>query len=181
MFTMNAVKAIATLIPILILTACAPFSDNPTSDVDFDLIQKADVLNLSMQDNNVLTSGQPTQAQLKILGNAGVKHIVSLRAASELEWDEAQSVQSSGMQFHTLPISGRDDFTAANAGLLEQLLKDLSGEPVLVHCSSSNRVAALKTLTASESGASTDVAIDVGKDWGLTMMEPVMREILDLN
>jgi protein tyrosine phosphatase (PTP) superfamily phosphohydrolase (DUF442 family) len=80
-----------------------------------------------------------------------------------------------------LPISGREDFTAVNAGLLEQLLKDLSGEPVLVHCSSSNRVAALKTLTASESGASTDVAIDVGKDWGLTMMEPVMREILDLN
>ena len=84
MFTINAVKAIATLIPILILTACAPFSDNPTSDVDFDLIQKADVLNLSMQDNNVFASGQPTQAQLKILGNAGVKHIVSLRAASGL-------------------------------------------------------------------------------------------------
>jgi uncharacterized protein (TIGR01244 family) len=181
MSAMNIVKTVSALGSILLLTACSHLTDRPSSDVDLALIQNADILNLSMQDNHVFASGQPSQTQLKVIAEAGVQHVISLRAATELDWDEAQTVQSVGMQFHALPISGREDVTPTNADLLEQLLKKLSGQPVLVHCGSSNRVAALKTLTASESGMSTDAALEVGRGWGLTKMEPVMRAILELD
>ena len=101
----------------------------------------------------------------------------SLRPTDELIWDESAVVRSDGMVFHALPIAGESDITLQNARALDTLLRRLGGEPVLVHCSSGNRVGALIALReAALRGAAIDEAIDVGKRWGLTRLEPVVRQ-----
>ena len=47
--------------------------------------------------------------------------------------------------------------------------------PLLVHCASSNRVGALRALTASAHGEALESAITTGKTWGLTGLEPAVR------
>lgn len=177
--SIQSIRYMVTAIALLALTACSHFPKNAPNEVDLAAIQNAKITNLSIQQDNVFASGQPTQTQMVVLADSGIKHIISLRAPSELEWDEAQKVEATGMQFHRLPITGKADLTASNAESLEQLLADLDGQPVLVHCGSSNRVAALKTLTARKTGASIDASIEQGRQWGLTKMEPVMRTLLE--
>ena len=64
---------------------------------------------------------------------------------------------------------------ADNAKKLEDLMTSLDGQPLLVHCASSNRVGALRALTASAHGEALESAIATGKTWGLTGLEPAVR------
>jgi uncharacterized protein (TIGR01244 family) len=147
--------------------------------VDSSAIQGADILNLAAPSENVLTSGQPTQEQFQLLASSGVKHIVNLRPAEEQDWDEAAYVKSLGMEYHSIPVAGAAGVSMANAQTLDELLNNLGGQPVLVHCASSNRVGALHALTASHhEGASADTAIAAGKEWGLTSLEATVRGML---
>ena len=159
-----------------LLAACAQ-----TYRVDLNAITSAEIANLSAQQNLVFASGQPTQDQVAMLADAGIRHVISLRTEGELDWDESALVESMGMEFYSIPVSGRDGVTSANAQSLEQVLARLEGQPVLVHCGTSNRVGALKAVTARDSGASIDDALAQGRRWGLTGMEPRVREVLSAN
>ncbi|MDX1490781.1 MAG: sulfur transferase domain-containing protein [Pseudohongiellaceae bacterium] len=159
---------------VLVLASCVS-----SPSVDSDAISNADILNLAAQERNILTSGQPTQEQLQVLANSGVKHIVNLRPVAEQEWDEAAYVESLGMQYHSIPVAGAAGVSVANAQSLDELLNSLNGQPLLVHCASSNRVGALRALAASiNEGAPLESAIATGKDWGLRSLEPVVRGII---
>ncbi len=160
----------------LLLAACAQ-----TYRVDVAAIENSELMNMAQQENNVFSSGQPTQEQLAVLADAGVRHVVSLRPVSELDWDESAAVAAAGMQFHSIPVAGASGVTNANAQTLESLLNELDGQPVLVHCASSNRVGALKAVTARNNGASVDAAIAEGQEWGLTGMADRVRQILSSN
>ncbi|MEQ8953699.1 MAG: sulfur transferase domain-containing protein [Gammaproteobacteria bacterium] len=160
----------------LLLAACAQ-----TYRVDVAAIENAELMNMAQQENKVFSSGQPTQEQLPALAGAGIRHVISLRPASELDWDEAAAVAAAGMQFHSIPVAGAGGVTNANAQTLESLLSELDGQPVLVHCASSNRVGALKAVSARNSGASVEDAIAEGRGWGLTGMEQAVRGILTTN
>jgi len=147
--------------------------------LDSSAIQDAEILNLAAPSENVLTSGQPTQEQFQLLASSGVKHIVNLRPAEEQDWDEEAYVKSLGMEYHSIPVAGAAGVSLEKAQTLNELLSNLSGEPVLVHCASSNRVGALHALTASHNeGATVDTAIAAGKEWGLTSLEPAVRGML---
>lgn len=160
---------------VVLLAACAS-----TNRVNKDELAGADISNLSNQSNNTYVSGQPTQQQVAILADAGINHVISLRTEGELDWNESELVESAGMEFHSIPI-GRDGLTSANAQSLESLLASLDGQPVLVHCGSGNRVGALKAITAHDGGANVDDALAEGQRWGLTGMEPTVRDLLSDN
>lgn len=161
------------------LTAIAAFtlltSFATAQQVDTAAIANAEITNLSTPAENVLASGQPTQEQLQLLANSGVKHIINLRPTSEQEWDEEAYVKSLGMEYHSIPVAGADGVTSDNAKKLDDLLTSLNGQPLLVHCSSSNRVGALRALTASANGEALEAAITTGKSWGLIGLEPAVR------
>lgn len=147
--------------------------------VDVGSITSAEIANLSVQENLVFASGQPTQEQIGILASSGIKHVISLRTPGEIDWSESEVVQAEGMEFYSIPTSGRDGVTPENAETLEQLLARLDGQPVLVHCGTSNRVGALKAVTARETeGASIEEALAQGRRWGLTGMEQRVKDIL---
>jgi len=169
------IRSLFTLFAVLVLAAAC----SPSNQIDLDMLTSAEIANLSIPEDKVVASGQPTQEQLPLLAQAGIKHVISLRTEGEIDWDESAVVTAAGMEFHSLPISGRDGVTPANAQTLEQLLASLDGQPVLLHCGSSNRVGALKAITALQTlGASVEEALAEGRRWGLTGMEPMVRTIL---
>jgi len=144
--------------------------------VDNAAIEDADILNLRSPQADVFASGQPTQEQLQLLAKSGVKHIINLRPSSEQDWDEGAYVKSLGMEYHNIPVAGAADVSSENAMQLNELLTSLNGQPLLVHCASSNRVGALRALIEGETnGAGLESAIATGKSWGLTSLEPVVR------
>lgn len=144
--------------------------------LDSAAIENAEILNLSNPQANVFASGQPTQEQLQLLASSGVKHIINLRPSSEQDWDEEAYVKSLGMEYHNIPVAGAEDVSSDNAQQLNDLLSSLDGQPLLVHCASSNRVGALRALTAGQTqGATLESAIATGKSWGLTSLEPAVR------
>jgi len=150
--------------------------------VDRDAIVAAEINNLQMPEGLVFASGQPSQEQVAVLANAGVRHVISLRTDGEIDWDEAALVESMGMEFHSIPVAGAAGVTPDNAATLELLLAQLVGQPVLVHCGTSNRVGALKAVTAHQTrGASIDDALAEGADWGLTGMSRIVRERIEQN
>jgi protein tyrosine phosphatase (PTP) superfamily phosphohydrolase (DUF442 family) len=160
---------------LLILAACANLQR-----LNIAAIQSADLNNLNVPESNALASGQPTQEQIKVLADAGVKHVISLRRPEEIDWDEQAVVEANGMQFHSIPVAGLAGITKANATKLEDLLNSLGNEAVLVHCGSSNRVGALKTLASldADDSASIEAAFTEGRRWGLTRLEEPLREKL---
>ena len=127
----------------------------------------------------MFASGQPTQEQMQVLASSGVKHIINLRPHSEQDWDEKAYVESLGMQYHNIPVAGANDVTLDNANQLNALLTSLEGQPLLVHCASSNRVGALRALIAgTKDRQSPDNAVNIGKNWGLSSLEPAVRSTL---
>lgn len=178
---MNRHAAILTIASCLLalLLAGGSFAQE-SSRADRQAIEDAGVANLSVHDNNVYASAQPTPEQLQQLADAGVRHIINLRPDSEQDWDEKSAAEALGIQYHSIPVSGRADLTSENAEALDNLLVSLQGQPVLVHCASSNRVGGLRAITAIEkNGNSLEEALAEGRQWGLTGMEPTVREVLE--
>jgi len=136
--------------------------------------------NASFHGGNRVGSGGLDAADIPKIAAAGVREVIDLRTDSETPgFDEAAAVRAAGMQYHNLPIRGPQDLTPQNVRALDALLSSAGDAPVLVHCASSNRVGALMALRAATlQGKSTEAAIEVGKAWGLTSLEPVVREHL---
>ena len=162
-----------TLLLVALLSACAN-----TARVDIDALRSAEISNFATPEELVYSAGQPTQDQIQVLANAGVQHVISLRTDGEIDWDERAAVEGAGMRFYSIPVSGQTGITPENAESLQQLLARLDGQPVLVHCGSSNRVGALRALTAHELGASLDDSLAEGRRWGMTRLEERVRGIL---
>jgi uncharacterized protein (TIGR01244 family) len=177
---MSALKPVTKLLIVLMLPVIAACT--PSYELDSDIVNQAQVVNLATPEQKVLASGQPTEDQFRLLAEAGVRHVINLRPASEQDWDEGAFVQSLNMEYHSIPVAGAAGVTRENAASLYQLLADLEGEPVVVHCASGNRVGALIAYSSVEfDGLGIDAAIAEGQRWGLTRMEPTVREILSQN
>ncbi|MGQ0622652.1 MAG: beta-lactamase hydrolase domain-containing protein [Panacagrimonas sp.] len=129
---------------------------------------------------DLLTGGQPTQADFEALAAAGLKHVINLRPITEdAGFDEAALAAKLGLTYTNIPVAGPADIGDDNARKLDAALASTKGEPALVHCASSNRVAALLALRAAHiQGKSTDEALAFGRAAGLTKMEPLVQELL---
>lgn len=143
---------------------------------------KIEILNARTPLPGVLSGGQVTQEQLAEAAAAGYRTVVSLRMPEELqEWDEPSTVEGLGMRFVSLPIAGAEGITPENAKKLAALLDEKELRPMVLHCGSGNRIGALFALIAFDlEGKDAESALQVGKDAGLTRLEPVVREKLGL-
>jgi len=177
---MNRHKSLLiVLASLLALLFASPGFTQSGSAVGRQAIEEAGVANLSIHDNDVYASAQPTPEQLQQLADAGVRHIINLRPESEQDWDEKSAAEAAGIVYHAIPVAGMADLTIENAEALDSLLASLQG-PVLVHCASSNRVGGLRAITAlDKNGSSLEEALAEGRQWGLTGMEPTVREVLE--
>ncbi|NMH61344.1 fused DSP-PTPase phosphatase/NAD kinase-like protein [Alteromonas ponticola] len=143
-----------------------------------DAILSSEIPNIVNPAPNVYSSGQPSEEQFQQMKTQGIKHVVNLRPDAEQDWDEKSYVESLGMQYHHIPVAGEADINLDNAAKLDMLLAKHSGEPIVVHCASGNRVGALVALNEGDEHQDIDAAITTGKQWGLTRLEPVVRDKL---
>ena len=158
------------------LVACSSVSRAETVSADIEAVEASGIRNLMRADESTFSSGQPTKEELKALSEAGVENIVSLRTEGEIDWDEKAYVESLGMTYHSLPVSGETGINMENAAELRGILDSVGDEATVLHCGSGNRVGALMALDALNSnGGDIDSAVEVGKEWGLTRLESTVR------
>ena len=103
----------------LLSTPCIAEQKNP------QVIELIKLNNFANPQENIYTSGQPTQAQLSQLADKGVKHIINLRGKNETQWDEEDVVNTLGLQYAALPITSKADINVTNAILLQKLLNEI--------------------------------------------------------
>lgn len=128
--------------------------------------------------SGALSSGQPNTEVLDRIAKAGYVAVIDLRGTGEDRGiDEEREVIDRGLDYYALPVASREEISFENATKLDRLLASVNG-PVLVHCGSGNRVGAVFALRASQSGASNEEALAVGRKAGLTSLEPVVVERL---
>jgi len=125
------------------------------------------------------TGGQPSLEQLDALAKQGVRTVIDLRGDGEDRgYDEAAELQRRDLRYLKLPIGGAQDLTPANAAALKRLLVE-SGDGVLLHCASGNRVGALLALMAAqEERLPPAQALDLGRAAGLKSLAPAVAEKL---
>ena len=112
---------------------------------------------------------------LKEIAKDGYVAVIDLRTANENRgMDEQSIVESLGMEYVALPISGRNSINFENAMTLDQILNSYD-QPVLVHCGTSNRVGALLALREKINGASIEDALKFGRSAGMTTLEGVVK------
>jgi protein tyrosine phosphatase (PTP) superfamily phosphohydrolase (DUF442 family) len=161
---------------LLALVACSP---QPT--LDSDIVGQADIVNLLAPEENIISSGQPTEEQFQVLADAGIRHVINLRTPQEMDFDEAALVESLGMEYHSIPVAVSAGINRENAQQLFELLETFAGEPIVVHCASGQRVGALVAVSARQNrGMAADAAMDEGRRWGLSSprLTPVVEQVL---
>lgn len=141
--------------------------------------QSLSLKNLKVVDDKILSGGQPSLQDLKVLKTMGVTRIVNLRTTGEFdEFDEAAEVKKLGLEYHTIEVNGGDGVNLENASELDRLLASTQGR-VLVHCGSGNRVGALFAVRAGAiQGKDVEQAIQLGKAAGLTRLEEKAKTVL---
>jgi len=116
----------------------------------------------------LLTSGQPGALQLEALKAAGLRVVFDIRDPMEPRpFDEPELVRELGMEY--VNVSVRQD--ALDDATLEAVLATLrsrSGQPMLLHCASANRVGgALIPYFMLDEGMSEDAAVEAAMRIGL--------------
>ena len=129
---------------------------------------------------NLITGGQPSPDQFADLAEGGLSTVINLRTENESGNTESDLIESLGMNYVSIPISGADDLTEANALLLAEALEQAES-PVLLHCGSGNRVGALLAMKAFYvDEMSAEDALALGTAAGVTRLEPELRSKLAL-
>lgn len=117
---------------------------------------------------DLATAGQPEEEHLMRLAEAGYKTVIDLRTPEEDPgFDEPGVVRRMGMEYVNIPV-GHGMIEDETFELFRDLMKDPERRPVLVHCSSANRVGALLIpYLVLDEGKSTEEAEEVATKVGL--------------
>ena len=175
---MNRIGGVAALVVTVFALATSSLADDHAAirKIDLGAVTASGKID---EDIAVATAGQPDEASLEVLSEAGFTTIIDLRGPNERRGIEEQEVvEGLGMSYIALPVTSRDDLSFETASELDALLAEANG-PVLIHCGSGNRVGALLALRASLNGASDEEALELGRKAGLTGSEGVVTERLE--
>jgi protein tyrosine phosphatase (PTP) superfamily phosphohydrolase (DUF442 family) len=122
--------------------------------------------------NGVWLAGQPSPDELKLFKEKGVKTVINLREKGETDWDEAAVVKELGMTYHLVPFKAPETLTAAVFDQARRVLNDRQNQPILLHCSTSNRVGAIWLAhRVLDHGLSYESALAEAKQIGLRTPE----------
>lgn len=115
-------------------------------------------------------AGQPSESDLQLFAHQGVKTVINLRTAPEVEglgFDERAAVEAAGMAYTHVPM-GRALPSDADLDTIFDELDGAEDGSVLLHCASSNRVGAVWAMyQLRRGGLSIDDAVADGKSAGM--------------
>jgi len=94
--------------------------------------------------NGVFLASQPSAEDFKHAQEAGIKTIVNLRKDGELkDFDQAALMTELGFEYHHHGYRAVDELTDELFDTVRGYLNDQSKIPMLIHCSTGNRVGAI--------------------------------------
>ena len=133
--------------------------------------------------DGVLSGGQPSPEQIEAAAASGFGTVINLRVDQEpgFEW-EAETVTGLGMRYVSIPVAGSKGLSLENVRRLDAALSEAAAAgPVLLHCASGNRIGAILALRAAWlHDVEAEAAIAHGLANGMTRLEPVVRELLEV-
>jgi protein tyrosine phosphatase (PTP) superfamily phosphohydrolase (DUF442 family) len=108
-----------------------------------------DIYNYREVNEQLITGGQPTEAQLRAAAAEGVCTVINLATLdprSSLP-DEAGLVQSLGLAYHHIPVAWNQP-TVGDFEAFEGVMQQLPPGKTLIHCAANFRVTAFYSLYA---------------------------------
>jgi len=116
----------------------------------------------------IFLASQPSAEDFEYTKKGGIKTVINMRHHSEnKEFDEQKLVTGMGIVYHNPAWNGPEELTDAKIDEVRQLLKS-APKPVLLHCSSANRVGAIWLVyRVLDRGASVADATAEAKTVGL--------------
>lgn len=112
------------------------------------------------------TAGQPSAEALKKAKELGFATLVNLRMPQEGIEADRKAAEALGLRFVSVPITP-DAFSLADAKVVAAVLDDPKAGPVLLYCSSSNRVGGVWAVVQALHGKSDEEALADGMKAGL--------------
>lgn len=117
---------------------------------------------------DVYLAGQPSADDFQEFKKRGVKSVLNLRTKDEMDFDEAKTLKSLGLEYHHVPIASPDSLTDENFDKLRKLLNEKDQRPLILHCASANRVGAVWLAhRVLDGGLTYDEALVEAKTVGL--------------
>jgi uncharacterized protein (TIGR01244 family) len=107
------------------------------------------IYNYRKVDDQLITGGQPSEAQLQAAADEGVRSVVNL-APTDPRYsldDEAGLVQALGMTYHHITVDWNNP-TEHDFAAFEQVLQAQGAGKTLIHCAANFRVTAFYSLYA---------------------------------
>jgi protein tyrosine phosphatase (PTP) superfamily phosphohydrolase (DUF442 family) len=131
-----------------------------------------DLVNAEQPLPHVATAGQPEGEHFERLAEAGYRMVIDLRTTGEERGlNEPGVVRRAGMEYVSIPV-GHGDIDDGTFDRFRELMADRSLRPLLVHCSSANRVRALLVpYLVLDEGRSAQEAIELASRVGLRSEE----------
>jgi uncharacterized protein (TIGR01244 family) len=130
----------------------------------------------------VFLASQPAAEDLQHAKEGGIKTVVDLRKPEENRgFDEPKRVQELGLTYVSIPFQSPEELTPELLDRARAVLNDDSKKPILLHCSSANRVGAVWLAhRIVDGGLPWDQALAEAKTVGLKLpaYEDKVREYL---
>jgi uncharacterized protein (TIGR01244 family) len=142
-----------------------------------ETLKPEEALNYRKAGPALATAGKPSAETLAKLREMGFRTAIDLRQPAEGVAAARKAVEEQGLTFVSVPISP-ETFRADDAKSVAAILDDAKAGPVLLYCSSSNRVGGVIAVVESLRGKPHDEALVEGKKAGLksaSMIDAVDR------
>lgn len=132
---------------------------------------------------DLLFGGQPTEEALRALAGKGYRTVVNMRGTEEVTqmgWDEQALVQSLGMKYVAVPMAYPiEDIADGWVREFDELMTAPDSKPMLVHCSSGNRVGGIYGVwLAEKKGVGRARALDLAAAAGMTRLRAAVEKRL---
>jgi protein tyrosine phosphatase (PTP) superfamily phosphohydrolase (DUF442 family) len=122
--------------------------------------------------DNVLLASQPSPEGLKEAKTRGVRTVVNLRYANEINWDQAAYTKQLGMEYYNIPFNSGQTLTDEVLNQVRRVLNGRKNSGLLLHCASANRVGAVWLVhRVLDGGIAYDQALAEAKAVGLRSAE----------
>ena len=128
------------------------------------------------------TGGQVSPEGVLKLKDLGFRTVVNLRTAQEGAEAEGEAIRATGLRYVWVPVTA-DTLSVADARAVRAVLDERAAGPVLLHCASANREAAvwviLEVLRGRDITAARTQAAEIGLKPGpmTEALERVLAEI----